>query len=130
MYNSKSRFFRRLIRLVLRVIYGCEIPAEVELGENVWFEHQGSGVVLHPKVKIGNNITIMQHVAIGGRNGIETVPIIEDNVLIGGNACVLGPVRIGKGAKIGAGAVVVKDVPADATVVPQMRYILAEKVDA
>ena len=86
-------------------------------------------VVLHPKVVIGDNCSIGQNVTIGGRAGKTTVPMTGNNVLIGANALILGPVTIGDGAKIGAGAIVVKDVPPHATVIPEASRIIIEKHD-
>ena len=72
---------------------------------------------MHPDAVIGNNCKIGQNVTIGGRSGIMTLPVIEDDVEIGANALILGPVRVGQGSIIGAGSVVVKDVPPYSVVV-------------
>jgi len=72
--------------------------------------------VIHKEVVIGSNVTICQNVTVGGR-GKAGAPVIEDNVFIGAGACVLGPVRIGNGARIGANAVVLADIPAGAVAV-------------
>jgi len=124
MHHSKSRLIRRLIEIMLRIVFGCDIPPEVQIGENCKFAHNALGVVIHPEVVIGNNVSIGQNVTIGGRSGITKVPVIGDDVLIGANALILGPIVIGNGAKIGAGAIVVKDVPPYATVIPQASRII------
>ena len=69
------------------------------------------GIVIHRRVVIGDNCEIAQHVTIGGRSGHADVPVIGNQVFIGAGAKVLGPIRIGDGAIIGANAVVLKDVP-------------------
>lgn len=127
MHNSNYAFIRRFIEVMLHIIFSCDIPSEVKIGKNCKFAHNAFGVVLHPKVVIGDNCSIGQNVTIGGRAGKTTVPVIGNNVLIGANALILGPVTIGDGAKIGAGAIVVKDVPPHATVIPEASRIIIEK---
>lgn len=83
----------------------------MSVGNDVYFAHRGLGVVINPGVVIGNRVKIGCNVVIGGRNGITEVPIIEDDVQIGAGAIIIGPVRVGARAIIGAGAIVVKDVP-------------------
>jgi len=102
----------RLLYILNRVIFSIALPPSVLVGRNVLFGYSGLGIVVHARVIIGNNVKIAQNVTLGGRSGFLDVPIIEDDVEIGAGACVLGPVRIGRGAKIGANAVVLKDVPA------------------
>lgn len=97
---------------IIRVIFSCELPCSVVIGEGSCFSHNGLGCVVNPDAKIGKNVKILQNVTIGGRGDGRGVPVIEDNVLIGCGACVLGGVTIGEGASIGANAVVIMDVPA------------------
>jgi serine O-acetyltransferase len=88
------------------------------IGENFFIDH-GTGVVVGETAKIGNNVTIYQGVTLGG-TGLEPGkrhPTIEDNVTVGSGAKLLGPIRIGHGAKIGANSVVIHDVPPNTTVV-------------
>lgn len=117
MHYSRVPFFRRICEVYLRFVYSCDIPPNVEIGNDCHFAHNALGVVIHPDAIIGNNVRIGQNVTIGGRNGISTVPIIGDDVEIGAHALILGPIRIGKGSKIGAGSVVLKDVPPYSVVV-------------
>ena len=81
------------------------------------FGYSGLGTVVHARCSIGVNVSIGTNVTLGGRSGIREVPIVEDDVEIGSGAKVLGPVRIGRGARIGANAVVLSDVPPGATAV-------------
>jgi serine O-acetyltransferase len=85
------------------------------------------GIIIHSKTIIGQHVTIMQQVTLGGsRLGINEAPVIDDYVYIGAGAKVLGNVHIGHHAVIGANAVVTRDVPANATVVGANRIIKTE----
>ncbi|WP_322059854.1 serine O-acetyltransferase [Paraburkholderia sp. J63] len=120
-----SRFFYILripfvpwaFKIVNRILFSVSVPPSVKVGRNVIFGYQGLGIVVHRHAVIGNNVTISPNVVIGGRSGKMGAPIIEDDVLIGAGASVLGPIRIGRGAKIGANAVVLADVPPHAIAV-------------
>jgi serine O-acetyltransferase len=96
-------------------VTGAEIPLNGDIGGGLVLPHP-NGIVIHPAAKIGVNCVIFQQVTIGTR-GSEGAPVIEGNVDIGAGAKILGPVRIGACAKIGANAVVVTDVPKGATAV-------------
>jgi serine O-acetyltransferase len=112
-----NKFTRRILEIYLRVVYSCEISGSVQIGEKTVFPHNGLGVVIHPDSIIGSNCRIYQNVTIGGRGEGRSVPVIGDNVLIGANALILGPVKVGNNAQIGAGSVVVKDIPDNAIVI-------------
>lgn len=100
-----------LISRFIRVIYSCELPCSTRIGTNTAFVHNGLGCVVNPDAVIGNNVRILQNVSIAGRGEERGTPIIGDDVLIGCGACILGGVTIGRGASIGANAVVIDDVP-------------------
>jgi len=121
--------FPRMLYVFNRVVFSIALPPTVAVGKNVLFGYSGLGIVVHARVAIGNNVKISQNVTLGGRSGYLEVPIIEDDVDIGAGACVLGPVRIGRGAKIGANAVVLKDVPAGAIAVGVPARILTSVQD-
>lgn len=97
---------------------------------NTYFPHP-IGIVIHPKVKIGKNCTIFQNVTIGdGKFNLErntSIPEIGDNVTICANAVVIGGIRVGNNAVIGAGAVVLKDVPENAVVAGNPAKIIKYK---
>jgi serine O-acetyltransferase len=102
----------RLLALFNRVVFAVQLPAEAQLGRGVKLNYSGLGTVIHPRAVIGDHVEIGPGVVIGGRSEIWEVPVIEDHVQIGVGAKVLGPVRVGRGAVIGANAVVLNDVPA------------------
>ncbi len=107
----------RLLYGLNRILFSIALPPSVEVGRDVLFGYSGLGIVVHARVVIGDRVKISQNVTLGGRSGLLEVPVIEDDVEIGAGACVLGPVRIGKGAKIGANAVVLSDLPPGAVAV-------------
>jgi serine O-acetyltransferase len=90
------------------VVTGADIPLSCRLGGGLLLPHP-NGIVIHPEADIGVNCLILQQVTIGSRAG---APVIAGHVDIGAGAKILGPVRIGPHARIGANAVVLQDVPA------------------
>lgn len=101
-----------------RALTGIEIHPGATIGNGFFIDH-GSGVVIGETAEIGENVTVYQGVTLGG-TGFQVGkrhPTVEDNVTIGSGAKLLGPVRVGHGAKIGANTVVVEDVPPMSTVV-------------
>ena len=112
-----SLLYRWMFRRV-RNYYGIELPYSVKLGRRVVFEHQG-GVVVHGDTVIGDDCIIRQGVTLGNKSLDEpmSAPTLGTGVNVGAGAKVLGAINVGDGAAIGANAVVVKDVPARATVV-------------
>ncbi len=109
-----------------RIVFSAVLPPGVRMGEGVLLGYKGLGIIIHRRAVIGNNVLIGAHVTIGGRGDFHDVPVIEDDVMIGTGAKILGPVRIGRGARIGANAVVVKDVPPGATATGIPARILGE----
>lgn len=101
----------RLLKIANRMLFGVVLPPSAELGRDVILGYQGLGTVIHRRARIGARVNIGTCVTIGGRSGHEAVPQIGDDVMIGSGAKILGPVRIGRGASIGANAVVLEDVP-------------------
>lgn len=117
-YLHNRFFLARLISQLARFFTGIEIHPGATIGNGLFIDH-GMGVVIGETTEIGDNVTLYHGVTLGG-TGKDTGkrhPTIKDNVLIGTGAKVLGPITIEEGAKIGANAVVVKDVPAKATAV-------------
>lgn len=117
-YRWHLYFVARLISQLSRSITGIEIHPGAQIGKGVFIDH-GMGVVIGETCEIGDNVLIYQGVTLGG-TGKDTGkrhPTVEANVLIGTGAKVLGPIVIGANSKIGAGSVVLKDVPSYSTVV-------------
>ncbi len=118
LYGRGLRLPARWVSQVSRSITGVEIHPGAQIGPGLFIDH-GMGVVIGETTEIGEDVTIYQGVTLGG-TGKETGkrhPTVRDGVIIGSGASVLGSVEIGEGAKIGAGSIVIKDVPANSTVV-------------
>jgi serine O-acetyltransferase len=108
----------RLIAAIARSVTGIEIHPAAEIGRGFFIDH-GMGVVIGETAQIGDDVTLYQGVTLGG-TGFATGkrhPTVEDNVTIGSGAKLLGPITVGHGSKIGAGSVVIHDVPPNSTVV-------------
>mgnify|MGYP003310641021 CR=1 FL=1 len=113
-YKKRGGYiFNRVLKNV-GIKYGFDIPYETEIGGGLKISHPGF-VVINPKTIIGKNCHIVGGVVIGKKKG--KAPVIGDNVHIGANATIIGGIKIGNNSVIGAGAVVVKDVPENAVVV-------------
>jgi serine O-acetyltransferase len=114
-----------LVKKVNSVLYHNSLSPGAEIGPGLRFGHHGFGTVIHSNVTIGRDVTIWHNVTIAVRAATPDPHrvYIEDGVTIGANSVIVSPaqasLRIGRGARIGAGAVVTKDVPAAATVVSQ-----------
>lgn len=108
----------RILSALTRFFTGIEIHPGATIGHGVFIDH-GSGVVIGETAEIGNNVIIYQGVTLGGtgKDKGKRHPTIEDDVMICSGAKVLGPFTVGKGSKIGAGSIVLNEVPPNATVV-------------
>lgn len=94
------------------------------IGKGTVFPHDASGCVFHSDVKIGKNCKILHGVTMGGRAGHKGLPVIGDNVIIGTHSQIIGNVKIGNNAVVGAGAIVTHDVPNNVVVVGNPAKIL------
>src|SRR5271157_2279707 len=112
------KFWARFVSHISRFLTGIEIHPGAVIGRRVVIDH-GMGVVIGETAEVGNDVLIYMGVVLGGTalENVKRHPTIDDGVIIGSGAIVLGPIRIGKGAKVGAGSVVVRSVPPGATVV-------------
>ena len=108
----------RLVSQLVRAITGVEIHPGAQLGRGIFIDH-GMGVVIGETAVLGDNVTLFQGVTLGGtgKERGKRHPTVGHNVVVGTGAKVLGHITIGDNATIGANAVVIRDVPADATVV-------------
>lgn len=103
-------------KIFLKLYCQCEILPSTDISDSVYFCHNAFGVVINPNAVIKKGVVIQHCVTIGELNTHEA-PIIEENVFIGARAIILGNITIGKNSKIGAGAVVLTDIPPNSTVV-------------
>ena len=122
---AKFHLIARIISQFSRFLTGIEIHPAAKIGKNFFVDH-GMGVVIGETSEIGDNVTIYHMVTLGGispsinsdnQRQVKRHPTLKDNVVIGSGAQVLGPITVGENAKIGANAVVTKDVPANAVMV-------------
>lgn len=100
-----------LLKAFNRLAFGTVLPPSVVMGTGVLLSYQGLGTVIHRDAVIGDRVIISTGVTIGGRSGHKAVPVICEGAANGTGAKVLGPVRIGRFATVGANAVVLSDVP-------------------
>ncbi len=122
---AKFDLIARMISQFSRFLTGIEIHPKAKIGKNLFIDH-GMGVVIGETSEIGNNVTIYHMATLGGISpsinseeqiNVKRHPTLQDNVVVGSGAQVLGPVVIGKNAKIGANAVVTKNVLENAVMV-------------
>ncbi len=128
LWNMRLYWLGRLFSHIGRFLTGIEIHPGATIGNRVFIDH-GMGVVIGETAIIGDDCTLYHGVTLGGTswNKGKRHPTLEQGVVIGAGAKVLGPITIGKNAKIGSNAVVVKDVPENATAVGIPARILEEE---
>ena len=120
LFRGELYFLARLINHLARFLTAIDIHPGAVIGRNFFIDH--GFVVIGESAEIGDDVTIYQHVTLGGTNPANGVagkrhPTIGDGVIIGSGAQVLGPISVGQRARIGANAVVTKDVPEGATMI-------------
>jgi serine O-acetyltransferase len=124
-YLAKFDLFGRFISQLSRFLTGIEIHPGAKIGKNLFIDH-GMGVVIGETSKIGDNVTIYHMATLGGiapsinsnnQRQVKRHPTLGDCVVVGSGAQILGPVTVGANAKVGANAVVTKDVPENAVMV-------------
>ena len=125
LWNLNLYTLARIISQFSRFLTGIEIHPAAKIGKNLFIDH-GMGTVIGETSEIGDNVTLYHGVTLGGISPAENSkdqrdtkrhPTIEDNVIIGCGASILGPINIGSCARVGANTVVLKDVPPYATMV-------------
>jgi serine O-acetyltransferase len=117
-WKNNLKTLARFLSHIGRFLTTIEIHPGAKIGRRFFIDH-GCGVVIGETTEIGNDVLIYQGVVLGGTSQEKTKrhPTIGDNVVVGAGAILLGPIKVGNGARIGAGSVVIKDVPDDSTVV-------------
>ena len=122
---AKFDLIARMISQFSRFLTGIEIHPKAKIGKNLFIDH-GMGVVIGETSGIGDNVTIYHGVTLGGvspsidsdkQRNVKRHPTLKNNVVVGSGAQILGPISIGENAKVGANAVVTKDVPDNAVMV-------------
>ncbi|KOP72288.1 serine O-acetyltransferase [Cytobacillus solani] len=118
LFKRKLFFFARAISQISRFFTGIEIHPGAKIGRRFFIDH-GMGVVIGETCEIGDNVTVFQGVTLGGtgKEKGKRHPTIKDNALIATGAKVLGSITIGENSKVGAGSVVLHEVPPNSTVV-------------
>ena len=124
-YKAGFDLIARIISQIIRFFTGIEIHPGAKIGKNLFIDH-GMGVVIGETSEIGDNVTIYHNVTLGGSSpSIDSErqrhekrhPTIGNDVVIGSGAQIIGPIKVGNNSRIAANAVVVKDVPENATMV-------------
>ena len=125
LWKIHLKFLARFISNFIRLLTSIEIHPAATIGHSFFIDH-GAGLVIGETSIIGNNVTMYQQTTLGGlspsinsnlQRNVKRHPTLNDNVIIGSGAQILGPVVIGKNSRIGANAVVLNDVPSDMTFV-------------
>lgn len=133
LYLHNYKLCARIVSQFSRFLTGIEIHPAAKIGSGVFIDH-GAGVVIGETAEIGNDCTIYQGVTLGGtgKDKGKRHPTLKNGVMVAAGAKILGPFTVGKHAKIGAGSVVLKEVPDNATVVGvpgRVVRIKGERVD-
>ena len=118
LWGHRLRLLARLLSHVGRLFTGIEIHPGATIGRRFFIDH-GMGVVIGETAEVGDDVLLYQGVVLGGTSleKKKRHPTLESNVVIGAGAVLLGPITVGKGARVGAGSVVVRPVPPETTVV-------------
>lgn len=130
LYKHHLFFLARLVSQFARLFTGIEIHPGATIGQGLFIDH-GSGVVIGETAIIGDYVKMYHGVTLGGvsSNKGKRHPTIEDYVIIGAGAKILGNIVVGHNAKIGANAVVLKDVPANCTAVGIPARLICEEIE-
>lgn len=120
LFEADLFFLARFVNHTARFLTGIDIHPGAKIGRHLFIDH--GFTVIGETAEIGNNVTIYQCVTLGGTNPANGVPgkrhpTLEDNVIVGSGAQILGPITVGQRARVGANAVVTEDVPEGATMV-------------
>src|SRR5271157_1454925 len=125
LWNHRFFLMARLLSQVSRFLTGTEIHPGAKIGRRFFIDH-GLGVVIGETAIVGDDVTLYQGVTLGGtgKEHGKRHPTLDDNVVVGGGAKILGNITVGKNCRIGAGSVVLRSVPDDSTVVGVPGHII------
>ena len=129
LWHGGWRFAARFLAFLARAVTNVDIHPGARIGRRFFIDH-GAGVVIGETAEIGDDVTLYHGVTLGGTtwNAGKRHPTLEDGVVVGAGAKILGAIRIGAGARVGANSVVVREVPAGRTVVGIPGRIVGERV--
>ncbi|MBF0182297.1 MAG: serine O-acetyltransferase, partial [Magnetococcales bacterium] len=129
LWLKNFRILARFLSNLVRFFTGIEIHPAAQIGEGFFIDH-GMGVVIGETTQIGNNVTLYHGVTLGGTSWDpgKRHPTLEDGVVVGAGAKILGPITIGANARVGSNAVVVNNVPPDTTVVGVPGRLIIPKI--
>lgn len=118
LWKSGFKLLARWISQMIRGLTGIEVHPGAIIGKNLFIDH-GMGIVIGETTEVGDNVTLYHGVTLGGTSSqkVKRHPTLEDHVVVGAGAKVLGAITIGKGSRIGANAVVVKSAPPNSVIV-------------
>ncbi|MCG8378740.1 MAG: serine O-acetyltransferase, partial [Proteobacteria bacterium] len=130
LWKNKLHLLARMAAHIARFLTGIEIHPGAVIGRRFFIDH-GMGIVIGETSEIGDDVSIYHGVTLGGTtwNKGKRHPTLEDNVVIGAGAKILGPITIGEGSRVGCNAVVVKDTPPGATVVGVPGHVVVKRDD-
>ena len=125
LWNHSFFFFGRWFSQIARWLTGIEIHPAAKIGRRLFIDH-GMGVVIGETSIVGDDVTLYQGVTLGGtgKEHGKRHPTLEDNVVVGGGAKILGNITVGRNCRIGAGSVVLRNVPENSTVVGVPGHII------
>ena len=125
LWNRNFFLLGRFLSQIARFLTGIEIHPGAKIGRRLFIDH-GVGVVIGATAIVGDDVTLYQGVTLGGtgKEHGKRHPTIEDNVVVGGGAKILGNITVGRNCRIGAGSVVLRNVPEDSTVVGVPGHII------
>jgi serine O-acetyltransferase len=128
LWNRHMRLLARLLSQLSKFLTGIEIHPGAKIGKNFFIDH-GMGVVIGETTEVGDDVTLFQGVTLGGtgKEKGKRHPTLGNNVVVAAGAQILGGITIGDNVRVGAGSVVVRPVPADATVVGVPGRIVARR---
>jgi serine O-acetyltransferase len=128
LWNRHMRLLARLFSQISKFLTGIEIHPGAKVGKNFFIDH-GMGVVIGETAEVGDNVTLFQGVTLGGtgKEKGKRHPTLGNNVVVAAGAQILGGITIGDNVRVGAGSVVVRPVPADATIVGVPGRIVARR---
>jgi len=131
LWGWRLKFIARFLSQLMRWFTGIEIHPGAKIGNRFFIDH-GMGVVIGETAEIGDDVTLYHGVTLGGTTWSKGKrhPSLGNNVVVGAGAKILGPIKIGDSARVGSNSVVVKDVPAGATVVGIPGRVVVAKNDA